>query len=120
VHESAGEAQFSDACVSDPAVAALRTRIMLQEDANIGRTGACVSITLKNGRTYTKRIEHALGTLQRPMSDADLETKFSALTKDTLTPGQRVKVIDLCWQLSTSADTAALACATVPQDRDLS
>jgi 2-methylcitrate dehydratase PrpD len=115
VHEAAGEAQFSDACVGDPAVAALRARIVLQEDASIGRTGACVSITLKNGRTHTKRVEHALGTLQRPMSDADLEAKFTGLTAETLAPGQRGKVIDLCWQLNSSPDAATLACASVPQ-----
>jgi 2-methylcitrate dehydratase PrpD len=88
---------------------------VLQEDASIGRTGACVSITLKNGRTHTKRVEHALGTLQRPMSDADLEAKFTGLTAETLAPGQRGKVIDLCWQLNSSPDAATLACASVPQ-----
>lgn len=115
-HEAAGEAQFSDACVSDPAVAALRARVFLQEDEAIGRTGACVTITLKNGRSHSKHVAHALGTLQRPMSDADLEAKFSGLTEETLTPGQRGKVIDLCWQLPSSEDAAALARAAVPQD----
>lgn len=115
VREAAGEAQFSDACVNDPAIAALRARIVLREDASIGRTGACVSITLKNGRTHTKLIEHALGTLQRPMSDADLEAKFRGLTEEALAPDQMAKVIDLCWKLNSAADAAALAYATVPQ-----
>jgi len=75
----AGEAQFSDACVLDPSVVALRRKVKIEADTSIGRVQSHVFIRLKDGRTLERRVEHALGTLERPMSDADLETKFRAL-----------------------------------------
>lgn len=115
VHEAAGEAQFSDACVNDPVVAGLRARVFLEEDPAIGRTGACVTITLKSGRAHTRQVAHALGTLEHPMSDADLEQKFEGLTETALAPEQKRQVIDLCWQLPSSNNAAALARAAVPR-----
>ena len=37
-------------------------------------------ITLKNGRMLDKFVEHVVGSLERPMSDADLEAKFLGLS----------------------------------------
>src|SRR5690625_5353070 len=37
--------------------------------------------SLTDGRVLTKRIEHAIGSLERPMSDADLERKFKDLAE---------------------------------------
>lgn len=114
IHGAAGEPQFSDACVRDPAVVALRARISLRADAAIRKTEAYVTIMLKDGRTYSRHVAHALGTLQRPMSDADLEAKFRGLTEGILSPGQIDEVITLCWQLTALEDAGVLARATAP------
>jgi 2-methylcitrate dehydratase PrpD len=112
VHGAAGEAQFSDACVRDPRVIALRSRVTLKEDAAIGRTEARVTIRARDGRSFSKHVEHALGTLQRPMSDADLEAKFRALAQDLLPASQVANIIKLCWRVGTLDDAGAVARAT--------
>jgi 2-methylcitrate dehydratase PrpD len=109
VHGAAGEAQFSDDCVRDPRVVALRSRVTLIEDAAIGRTEAKVTIRMRDGRTFSKHVEHALGTLARPMSDADLEAKFKALTQDLLPPAQVGDIIKLCWRVAELNDAGAVA-----------
>jgi len=114
VHGAAGEAQFSADCVNDPQVVALRERITATVDPAVGRTEAYVSIVLKNGRTRSIHVAHALGTLERPMSDADLEAKFRGLTAEVLAPAQIESLIALCWRLNELDDAGALARAAVP------
>jgi hypothetical protein len=40
---------------------------------------ARVKITLKDGRVLNKHVTHAIGSLERPMGDADLNAKFHVL-----------------------------------------
>ena len=114
IHGAAGEAQFSEACVRDPRVVALRNRVSAKVDPAIGRTEARVTIRTRGGRTLSRHVEHALGTLARPMSDADLEAKFRGLAGEVLPGAQVEEIIKLCWRLPTLGDAGALARAAVP------
>ena len=109
VHRAAGEAQFSDACVLDPRVVAVRERVSATIDTAVVRTEARVTIRTRDGRTLAKHVEHALGTLARPMSDADLEAKFSGLAHGVLPPAQIDEVIGLCWRVGELEDAGAIA-----------
>lgn len=114
IHGAAGEAQFSDACVRDPAVVALRERVTARAEASLGRTEARVTIVLRDGRAYSKHVPHALGTLERPMSDADLEAKFRSLAEGILSRAQVQEIIRLCWRLAALEDAGVLARAAAP------
>ena len=103
------ESQFSDACVLDPRVIALRARVTATPDDKLERTQATVAIRLKDGRTVSRHVEHALGTLGRPMSDADLETKFRGLTEEVLGAAQTSELIALCWSVGSLSDAGAIA-----------
>ncbi|MGZ8211567.1 MAG: MmgE/PrpD family protein, partial [Burkholderiales bacterium] len=109
VEGAAGEAQFSDACVHDPRVVLVRERVHISPDPTLKRTQARVAITLKNGARHERYVEHALGTLQRPMSDADLEAKFRGLVEGILTPAAAQALIGLCWAVETVPDAGAIA-----------
>jgi 2-methylcitrate dehydratase PrpD len=113
VHGAAGEAQFSAACVGDAEVIAVRERVTATADPAIGRTEAHVTIALNDGRRYARHVAHALGTLARPMSDADLEAKFRGLTEGILAPAQMEEVVTLCWQITRLPDVTALSRAAV-------
>jgi 2-methylcitrate dehydratase PrpD len=109
VEGAAGEAQFSDACVRDPRVVAVREKVRITPDAALKRTQARVAITLNDGTRHERYVEHALGTLARPMSDADLEAKFRALAEGILTSSAADEVIRLCWDVNTLPDAGAIA-----------
>jgi 2-methylcitrate dehydratase PrpD len=115
VHSAAGEAQFSAACVNDPQIAALRGRVTAAAEAAIGRTEAYVTIALNDGRTFSKHVAHALGTLARPMSDGDLEAKFRGLTAGVLTTAQAEEIIALCWRITRLEDAGVICRAAVPR-----
>jgi 2-methylcitrate dehydratase PrpD len=93
----AGEAEFSDALVVRGDVTALRDRIHATVDASIAEDAAGVTVTLTDGRTLHVFVAHAIGSLDRPMSDADLERKFHDLVDpvlDTTRARDLVRILD--------------------------
>jgi len=114
VHRAAGEAQFSDACVLAPEVGALRGRVSATVDSTVRKTEAHVALRLADGRVLEKHVEHALGTLERPMSDADLEAKFRGLVDGILPRAQADRLITRCWAADTLKDASELARLAVP------
>jgi len=100
--------------VRDPRVVALRGRVNIKPDASLRKIQARIAIRLNNGTTLSTFVEHALGTLQRPMSDADLETKFRALTDGILSDAQSGELIRLCWSAATLPDAGEIARCAQP------
>jgi 2-methylcitrate dehydratase PrpD len=54
---------------------------------------------LKDGRTVDVHVEHAIGSLQRPMTDAMLERKFHDLADPILGAERSHQIIQACWTL---------------------
>lgn len=114
VEGAAGERQFSDRAVGDPAVVALRARVFPVVDAAVKPEQVDLEILLKNGRRLRQHIEHAVGSVEAPMSDAALEAKFSDLAGGILPPAQVRRLMDACWTVEGLPDAAAVARAAVP------
>ena len=114
VEGAAGEKQFSDRAVEDPAIVALRTRVVPVVDPAVKPEQVQMSITLKDGRQLEKSIQHAIGSLEAPMTDHDLETKFTDLADGILTSEQIRKLINLCWSVEKLSNVSDLAKAAVP------
>jgi 2-methylcitrate dehydratase PrpD len=88
---------------------ALRKRVRIERVESIGRVQSRIAIQLKDGRKLERYVEHALGTLERPMSDSDLEAKFRGLADGILTDKQADEVIRLCWAVESLPDAGAIA-----------
>lgn len=110
----AGQAEFSDPSVSDPAVIALRDRVRARADLTIDEAAAMVTMTLRDGRTRQVRVEHAIGSVERPMTDADLEQKVRGLAEPILGAAAAEQVIRRCWALGRAADVHGLVAAARP------
>ena len=111
---AAGERQFSDKLAKDPAVVALRDRVVTTIDPAIGPEQVRVIVTLKDGRKLEKYIDNVIGSVKNPMSDAALEAKFADLAQGVIPAAQARKVMDLCWgveKLASAADVAKAAAA---------
>jgi 2-methylcitrate dehydratase PrpD len=109
VEGAAGERQFSDRAVRDPTVTALRDRISATADPAMPADAVAIDMTLRDGRHLRKRVAHALGSLERPMSDADLEGKFASLAEGILSPSHTQRLMDLCWKVEGLPDAAEIA-----------
>jgi 2-methylcitrate dehydratase PrpD len=117
LYGEAGEAQFADACVKDPNVTALRDRIDARVDPTISEAAADIVVTLRDGRTVRKRIEHAVGSLERPMSDAELDRKFHGLVDPVLGGSRADALLRECEALPRASDAQALVAAARPDRR---
>jgi len=108
IQGAAGEAQFSDECVKDSEIVKLRRKVRAVIDSQLEWAQARVTITLKDGRVLDRLVLHPLGSLERPMSDKDLEGKFTALTEGIFSAEQRKEAIQLCWSIETLKDAGAI------------
>jgi 2-methylcitrate dehydratase PrpD len=111
VKGSAGMRDFSDQNARDPLIAALRDRVTATIDPAIKEEQVRATITLKDGRTLEKFVEHVVGSLERPMTDADLEKKFAGLADGVLPAAQARTVMDLCWKIDSLPSAAQVAAA---------
>jgi 2-methylcitrate dehydratase PrpD len=119
IHGAGGEAQYSDAVVRDPRVIALRDKVAAAVQQGIHEDQVRIAIKLKNGKTVEKYIEHAVGSLARPMSDADLEAKFRGQAEGILSKPETDQLIGVCWEIGKLKDAGAAARASVPTSKTL-
>jgi 2-methylcitrate dehydratase PrpD len=89
----AGEAEFEDEFVRRPDVIALRDRIAAIVDTDIAEDAVDVTITLVDGRTLHVFVPHAIGSLERPMSDEQLAHKFHDLVDPVLGAGRAQELV---------------------------
>jgi 2-methylcitrate dehydratase PrpD len=111
----AGVEQFTDVCVNDPAVVALRGKVTVQRDERFSTTASAVDITTADGKTYHLKQDAARGSDVNPMSDADLETKLRDAAAAWNPRHDIAPLIEAIWQLDKSEDVAKLAALTVPR-----
>jgi 2-methylcitrate dehydratase PrpD len=109
VRGAAGVPEGTDECVRDPDVVSLRQRIEATPDDSVGRDGAVVRIEFKDGSTLSKRVEHCIGSLNRPMTDSELEAKFMTQAVTVLPEDRARALIDHCWRLEGLNDVAEIA-----------
>jgi 2-methylcitrate dehydratase PrpD len=103
--------RFEDGYARDPALAALRARVTAETEAGLAKDQAEVAITLTDGREVKTRIEHAVGSLVNPMSDADLDDKFRGLCEEAL-PKQKIEqLLELCRGCEALAEASVIAAA---------
>ena len=105
----AGEPEFADAIVTREDVVALRRKVIASVDDAIDEASADVVAVLRDGRREHVFVQHAIGSLQRPMSDAALEAKFHALADPVLGATRTTELVAACRALADSPDVRRLA-----------
>ena len=113
IHGTARVADGSPARLAEPAVVALRARVEAIADPALASDAAAMTAVLRNGERVEASVAHCTGSAARPMSDADVETKFRGLAEGQLSGERMDNVISLCREILSVADvsTLAVACA---------
>lgn len=109
VEGGGGIDQFSDRAVRDRAVASLRDRVTTAVDSTIHEDQVRITLTTTDGRKLEKFVEHAVGSLDHPMTDKDLEAKFSGLATGVLSSDRQRRLIDLCWDIASLPEAGTVA-----------
>jgi 2-methylcitrate dehydratase PrpD len=111
----AGVAQFAQACVNDPKVAALRGKVEVVRDESFPTVAAAVEIFTADGKTHKLSQRAARGSDANPMTDKDLEDKLRDAAVAAIPRNDIAPLIDAIWTLDESDDISRLAALTVPR-----
>ena len=114
IYGRAGEDEFSDAAVNDPRVLALRSKVRATVDDTIDEAAVDVTAMLADGRRVHVRVDHAIGSLARPLSDVQLEGKFDALVAPHLGEARARDITAACWRLAALGDVRELTALCRP------
>ncbi len=104
----AGEDEFSDAVVTRADMVALRRKVVATVDNRIDEAAADITAVLQDGSRVHVRVEHAIGSLQNPMTDAQLEAKFHGLSDAVIGTVQTANLIKSAWALGDASGVQAL------------
>ncbi|MBS0642439.1 MAG: MmgE/PrpD family protein [Acetobacteraceae bacterium] len=99
----------TETAVKDPALMAFQDKVNATLDSSLASDAAVVTITLRDGRAYTSRIDHGIGSATRPMTNAELEEKFAAMAVPVLGEQRTRTLMQHCWDLAVLPDAAEVA-----------
>lgn len=111
----AAEEEFSDEIVNRADMVALRRKVVATVDDSIDEASADVTAVLQDGRRVHVFVEHAIGSLQNPMTDAMLEGKFHGLSDAILGARQTGELIKACWAVGQAANVSAITALATPK-----
>jgi 2-methylcitrate dehydratase PrpD len=110
----AGEGEYDDAIVTREDMVALRRKVVATVDDSIAEEAADVTAILKDGRKVHVRVDHAIGSLERPMTDPDLEAKLHGLADAVIGAHKASDLIAACWSLGKAPNVRALVALARP------
>ena len=110
----AAEEEYDDAIVTREDVTALRRKVVATVDDSIDEASADVTAVLKDGSRVHVFVEHAIGSLERPLTDAGLEAKFRSLADGVLGAARTSELIAACWKLGSASNVLALTALARP------
>jgi 2-methylcitrate dehydratase PrpD len=100
----AGEGEYEDDIVRREDVVALRRKVAATVDDRIAEESADVTAILKDGRREHVFVRHAIGSLERPMTDADLEAKFHSLADAVIGAPRASRLMEACRDVANIED----------------
>jgi 2-methylcitrate dehydratase PrpD len=111
----AAEDEFSDEVVTRDDMVALRRKVVATVDDSIAEASVDVTAVLKDGRRVHVFVEHAIGSLQNPMTDANLEAKFRGMSDPILGAAQTSELIKACWAIGQAGSVADVVKLAAPR-----
>ncbi len=104
----AGEKQFSDNKVVDSSLNRLREKVRIVPEESFREDEALAKLTRTDGSEFTKKIEHATGSVKNPMSVQALTKKFKKLTANIIDENNADVVVSLVYRMGSLHDIKEL------------
>ena len=97
-------AQFEMAKIMDPKIRTQLHKVEVVADPEIEKVfpalqRVIVNIATRDGRTFEKQLDYPKGDPRNPLTDAEIEEKFSALAEGVLSDNAQTKLKDAIWNL---------------------
>jgi aconitate decarboxylase len=109
VYGKAAPAQYEDSVVASREVVSVRDKIDARADSSVKADECYITVTLKGEKTLEKHVEHAVGSLEVPMTDQLLREKFVDQCAGVLGEEGARKASDISWKLESAKDVSGIA-----------
>ena len=110
----AGEGEYADDIVNRADVVALRAKVNATTDTSIREASVDVKAFLKDGREVHVFVKNAIGSVENPMSDTNLEQKFTNLTEPVIGKEKTRQLIAALWKLGQASDLKQIISLCTP------
>ena len=105
----AGPAQYEDYVVLSDKIVTVRDKIDATADQTVAADETYITLALQDGSNIEKHVSHALGSLEVPMTDAQLEEKFVDQCLPVLGLVGAQQASKACWGLENLGDVGEIA-----------
>lgn len=104
----AGLQEFNDEAVQDAAVRSLGSKVRFRDDNDFSVDSARVVLHLKDAPEISLTIDAASGSVDRPLTDSQLEKKLRELCRYGRSGCEAQPLIDAIWAIEQTEDVSAL------------
>ncbi|KAK4575405.1 hypothetical protein LTR86_001259 [Recurvomyces mirabilis] len=108
LYGKAGPAQYADKVVQDPAVISLRDQVDAESKKSLAADETYLTIYLKGADKLEKHVQHAVGSLEVPMTQGQLEEKFIDQAALVLGAEGAKSASGVAWKIGEDGDVAAV------------
>ncbi len=84
IYGQAGEHEYTDQVVNDPKVIALRDKVQAIVDESMPEDAADLELVTVDGKRHQVKVAHAVGSLEKPMTESQLKAKFLGQAQATI------------------------------------
>jgi len=107
---------FTDDVVRDPQIISLRDRVHVTPDPEVHEASARVTVTLDSGESHTLWVERAVGSVERPLTDQDLDSKFLGQVAPVIGQDQAEALLRTSRRLSSLDSLTELTRLSIPSN----
>lgn len=109
VYGKAAPAEYEDSIVTSKEVVSVRDKIDARADSGVKADECYITVTIKGEKILEKHVEHAVGSLEVPMTDELLKEKFVDQCAGVLGEEGARKASDISWNLESAKDVRDIA-----------
>jgi len=111
-------AQYTDSKLRNAAVRRLMNLTRIETDARLPRGVSChTTMTMASGRKFVSQVDYPKGSIENPMSDAELGFKFETLAVPVIGKARASEIADMVMHLERCRDIGDLMRLTVAPAR---
>lgn len=103
---------FTDEAVRNPDIIALRGKVSAQADKAVNEDEVHITVTFEDGGIEKLHVEHAIGSLEKPLSNEAITEKFARQSVPILGEEATENLIALAWKLPETSDVGAIVRAS--------
>lgn len=110
--------QYSDRKLKDPLLVKLMRATSISVDATLPRGVSCrMTVTMKDGKKFTAQVDYPKGSIQNPMSDAEIRAKFDSLAQPVLGAARAARVAAMVQDIERCGDVGELMRLTAKRSK---